>query len=137
MSSASAPDIGMFVRIPIGRRLVHCLLDLFPGLEASPFKRQRLEGFPPGFNQVQVRGVGGLKHELRARIGQIEEQDVDSPVHGQVIEHGVNALHILRDPLLHLLEEVDPVDERAPGIGGSENLPCPGLKRWNSMLLIG
>ena len=73
MSAASPPDVGMFVRIPVGRRLVHRLFNLFPRLETPPFERQRLEGLPPRFNQVQVGGVGGLEDKLPARIGQIEE----------------------------------------------------------------
>src|SRR6266851_9923941 len=85
MSPTSTPHIGMFMCVPVGRRLLHRLLDLSPGLEASAFERQRLEGFPPGFNQVQVRGVRGLKDELPARIGQIEEQDIDGPMHAQVV----------------------------------------------------
>src|SRR5579871_1918411 len=129
MSSASTPDIGMFMCIPISRCFLYRLLDLFPGLEASPLERERLERFPPGFNQVQVGGVGGLKDKLPARIGQIEEQHVDGSVHRQVIEYGVNSLHVFGDPLLQLLEKVDPVDQRSARVGGGEDLARPGLKR--------
>jgi hypothetical protein len=55
----------MFIRVPVSRRPLHRLFDLSPGLEASSFERQRLEGFPPGFNQVQVGIVNlfiGAKH---------------------------------------------------------------------------
>src|SRR5207302_4881245 len=54
MSPTSTPHRGMFIRVPVSRRPLHRLFDLSPGLEASSFERQRLEGFPPGFNQVQV-----------------------------------------------------------------------------------
>ena len=47
-------------------QISHCLLDLLPALEAPPFKGQRLEGLPPGLDQVQVGGSGGLKDELEA-----------------------------------------------------------------------
>jgi hypothetical protein len=71
--------------VPVGCRLLNRLFNLLPASETPSFERQRLEGFPPGFNQVQVRGVRGLKDELPAWIGQIEEQDIHGPVHGQVV----------------------------------------------------
>src|SRR5438876_1045500 len=45
MSPTSTPHIGMFMRVPVGRRLLHRLFDLSPGLEASSFERQRASGF--------------------------------------------------------------------------------------------
>src|SRR5215469_4732553 len=44
MSSASTPDVGMFVRIPVSRCLVHRLFNLLPRLETPPFERQRASG---------------------------------------------------------------------------------------------
>lgn len=129
MAPASPPHIGMFVRIPIGRRRFDCFNHLLPRLETPPLERERAERFPPGFNQVQVRGTRGLEDKLPAGIGQIKEQDVDGPVHRQIIQHGVDPLHILRDPGLYLLQEVDPVDLGAPGIARGEHLPTAGLKR--------
>ena len=60
------PDVGMFVCIPGDRCSFDRLLNLLPGFEASAFERERLEGFPPGFNQIPVGRVGGLKHKLEA-----------------------------------------------------------------------
>lgn len=82
MASTTAPDVGMLVGIPGGRRLRYGLLDLLPTLKASAFEGQRLEGLPLGLNQVYVRSIRGLKDELPARIRQVEEQDIDSPMHG-------------------------------------------------------
>ena len=73
------------MRIPVSGRLLHRLLDLLPGLEAPPFERQGFERLPPGFNQVQVRRVGGLEDKLPTRIRQVEEQNVDGSVHAQVV----------------------------------------------------
>lgn len=85
MASTMAPDVGMLVGIPIRRGLLDGLLDFLPGLETSAFERQRFEGLPPGFNQVQVGGVGRLEDELPTWIGQVEEQDIDGSMHGQMI----------------------------------------------------
>jgi hypothetical protein len=35
-----APDKGMLMGIPVGRGILHRLLDLLPGLKAPPFERQ-------------------------------------------------------------------------------------------------
>ncbi len=100
MTSAAAPHRGVLVGIPGGGRLLYGLLDFLPALEPSAFERQGFERLPPGFNQVQVSRVGRLEDKLPAGRGQVEEQDVHCPVHGQVIQDSVDPLHILRDPLL-------------------------------------
>jgi len=70
----------------------------------------------------------GWKTNSKPRIGQIEEQDVDGAVHPQIIQHSLDPLHLLRDPGLYLLEEVDPVDLGAPGRARGEHLSRAGLK---------
>ena len=75
----------MFVRIPVGCRLLHRFNNLLPRFETPPFEGQRLERFPPRLDQIQVGGVGGLKHEFPAWIRQIEKQDIDRSMHREII----------------------------------------------------
>ncbi len=100
----------MLVRIPVSGRFLYRLLDFLPGLKAPPFEGQRLERLPPGLDQVQVRRIRRLENKLPARVGQIEEQDIDSPMHRQVVQHSVDPLYLFGDPLFHVLKKVDPID---------------------------
>jgi hypothetical protein len=51
-------------------------------------------------------------------------------MHRQIIQDGVDPLHLGRNPLFHLVEKVDPVDGRASIIGHSQHLSCGWLKGY-------
>src|SRR3954465_1196007 len=70
MAAPSPPDEWMPVIVPVRRGPCDGLLDLGPGLEAASFQSQRAQRLPPRFDQVQVRRVDGLEHELPARMQQ-------------------------------------------------------------------
>jgi len=86
-------------------QISHRLLDLLPALEAPSFEGQRLERLPPRLDQVQIRRSSELKDELPARIRQIEEEHIHGSMHGEIVQHGVNPLHVFGDPLLHVLRD--------------------------------
>src|SRR6266436_5349218 len=116
MPAATPPDEGMLVGIPVGRRHACGGCELLPGREAAALERQGPQDLPPRLDQVQVGGVGWLEDELPTRVGQAEEQHVVGMMHVEVIEDGVDALALRRDPGIHLLEEVEPVDNGASAI---------------------
>src|SRR6266536_4378786 len=49
-------------------------------------------------------------------------------MHRQVIQDGVDSLHVFGNPLLHLLEKINPVDERSTGVGRGEYLAINWLQ---------
>ena len=80
MAPTASPDKGMLVLVPVGGGAFNGLLDLGPGLEASPFQSQGAEHLPPWFNQVKICGILGLEDELPARVKQAEQQHVQRAV---------------------------------------------------------
>ena len=85
MAPTASPDKGMLVLVPVGGGAFNRLLDLGPGLEASPFQGQGAQHFPPRLNQVQIRCVLGLEDELPARMEQAEQQHVGRAVSAEVV----------------------------------------------------
>src|SRR5262249_37798144 len=81
-----APDKGMLVGIPVGRRPACGGRELLPGREAAALERQGPQDLPPGLDQVQVGGIFGLEDELPTRMGQAEEQHVVGVLHVEVIQ---------------------------------------------------
>ena len=124
MATTSPPDKGMFMGIPVGRGGLDRLLDLFPGLKASPFKRQRAQDFPPGFDQIQVGGVGRLVDKLPARMMDHEQQQVTAMMHLQIVHDGVDALCVFWDLGVHVAEEVDEVHGTAARVALRPALSC-------------
>src|SRR4051794_4995748 len=120
MTPSTTPDEWMPVIVPVGRGPCDGLLGLGPGLEAASFQSQRAQRLPPRFDQVQVRRVGGLEHELPARMQQAEQQHVGSAVDVEVVEHGVDPLDGRIDPALDRAQEIDPVDRGATLISQRE-----------------
>src|SRR5215471_2336301 len=118
----------MTMSIPIGSCFGDRIADLFPGLETTPLERQGTQRLPPGLYQVQVGRVGRLEDELRARMGQREQQDVSGSMHRQVIQNGLDALYLSGNPLVHLGEKIDPVDRCPPIIGNGQGLSAGRLK---------
>ncbi len=76
MTSTASPDEGMLVLVPVGGGAFHGLLDLGPGLEASPFQGQGAQHLPPRLDQVEISGIRGLKDELPAGMRHREQQHV-------------------------------------------------------------
>src|SRR5215207_3811194 len=85
MPAASAPNVGMAMRVPVRRRSTDGLLDLRPSLEALAFERQGAQRLPPRFDEIQVGGVRGLEDKLPARMGEGEQQHVGGPMGTQIV----------------------------------------------------
>ena len=75
-----APEEGVLVLVPVRGGAADGLLDLGPGLEAAALERQRAQDFPPRLDQVQVGRIFGLEHELPARVGEREQEDIGGAV---------------------------------------------------------
>jgi hypothetical protein len=85
MAPTASPDEGMLVLVPVGSGAFNRLLDLGPGLEASPFQGQGAQHLPPGLDQVEVGRVLGLEDELPARMEQAEQQNIRRAVGAEVV----------------------------------------------------
>src|SRR5579859_2906721 len=122
MATAATPNEGVTMSIPIHGGLAHGLTDLLPAVETPPLEREGTERFPPGFDQIQVGGVGRLEDELPARMGQGEQEDVGRAVGAQVVLDGEDAHGVARQPGVDALQEVGPVGDGAAGIGLRERV---------------
>jgi hypothetical protein len=100
--------------IPVGSGLFHRLHDLLPGFKTPTFQRQRASSFPPWLNQVEIGGIGRLKHKFPARMGQPEQQHVSRPMHREIVENSVDALCLRSDPGIHLLKKRRPIFQCPP-----------------------
>src|SRR5215475_7644726 len=118
----------MTMGIPIGRCLLHSLANVVPGLETSTLESQGTQHFPPGFNQIQVRGILGLEHKLPARMGQAEQQDIGGPMRAQVIHNRIHALDVGRQPGVDAFEKIDPVGRCSAGVRLGEGFTCGRTK---------
>src|SRR5258708_848185 len=49
-------------------------------------------------------------------------------MHREIIQDSIDSLHALRDPLLQLLEKINPVDQGSPRVACSQHLACSRLK---------
>src|SRR4051794_64405 len=76
MPATATPNEGMPMFVPIGRRLLDRTTDLLPALEPPTFQRQRSQDLPPRFDQIQVRRVLRLEHELPPGKRQREQQHI-------------------------------------------------------------
>ena len=99
-------------------------------------ERQRPQDFPPEFNQVQIRRIGGLKDDLPARMRQAEQQRIHRTVGTQVIEDGVDPRGVRREPGIDLFKKVHPAGDRAPRVGRGEGVARRGLKRAEDVALL-
>ena len=66
--------------------------------------------------------VGRLEDELPTWMGEREQEHVGGAVDVQVVNDGVHALDLGRNPGLHPAEEVDPVDDGAPPVRRGKRL---------------
>src|SRR4051794_6575027 len=89
---SAAPQEGVLVLVPVRGGAPDGLFDLGPSLEAAPFEGQRAQDLPPRLDQVQVGRVFGLEHELPARVGEREQEDIGSAVDIEVVHHRVDPL---------------------------------------------
>src|SRR3954447_11526158 len=80
VAPSTAPQEGVLVLVPVRGGAPDGLFNLGPGLEAAALEGQRAQDLPPRFDQVQVGRVLGLEHELPARVGQSEEQNIGRAV---------------------------------------------------------
>ena len=85
MAPTASPDERMLVLVPVGGGAFNRLLDLGPGLEASPFQGQGAQHLPPGLDQVEISGILGLEDELPAWVKQAEQQHVGRAVGAEVV----------------------------------------------------
>ncbi len=60
--------------ILVGGGRLNSSADVIPGCKTTSLQSQRTQHFPPGFDQVQIGGVLGLKDKLPTRMGQAEQQ---------------------------------------------------------------
>ena len=121
MRTTFGPYKKMTRSIPAGSGSLNGLADLLPGMKASSFERQRTQHLPPGFNQVEIGGVPGLKDEYPAGMAQTEEQHVRCAVSTEVIDNGIHAFHFRWYSSIDLGQAIHSVDGRASGIGPSES----------------
>ncbi|MCA1696611.1 MAG: IS1380 family transposase, partial [Actinobacteria bacterium] len=70
VSPPTAPDERVPVAVPVPGRRLHRAAHLVPRPEHPPLQRQRLQRLPPRLDQVQVRRVPRLEHELPPRVPQ-------------------------------------------------------------------
>src|SRR3954447_25536243 len=120
----AAPQEGVLVRVPVRGGAPDSLLDLGPGLEAAALQCQRAQDLPPRLDQVQVGGILGLEHELPARVGKREQEDIGGAVDVEIVHHRVDPFDPSVDPALDCAEEIDPVRSGAARVGFGEGLPC-------------
>ena len=99
-----------------------------PALEPSALERQRAQNLPPGLDQIEVRGVLGLKDELPARMGQGEQQHIGGAMHVQVVDDRMDPLDLIRDPGLHLLRKSTQLAMVRPRYGAVKASPVAGWK---------
>ena len=121
------------MRIPVSRRSMDSLTDVRPGLKASPCERQRAQDFPPGLQQIEVGGVLGLEDELPAGMRQRAQQHISRTMGAQVIQDGVYALDLRRDPRLDRLQEIDEVGRGASQVWLGQRLAGRGLEGTKSV----
>src|SRR5262245_39694303 len=96
--------------IPVRRRALNCLANLFPRVKVTAFEGQRPQNFPPWLDQIHVWRIFRLEHELPSRMPKGEEQHIRRPVSRQVVHHCVYTTHLWRNPRLDMFEKIDPVD---------------------------
>src|SRR3954465_11739395 len=120
----AAPQEGVLVLVPVRGGAPDSLLDLGPGLEAAALQRQGAQDLPPRLDQVQVGGILGLEHELPARVGKREQEDIGGAVDVEIVHHRVDPFDPGVDPALDCAEEIDPVRSGAARVGFGEGLPC-------------
>jgi hypothetical protein len=102
MPSPPAPDIGMFMLIPVARRGADRGAHLRLGLEAAALQRQCPQRLPPRLNQVQIGRIFRRKYILPARIGQTKQQDIGGPMSTQVIHNRIDPFRLL-EVVFHLV----------------------------------
>jgi hypothetical protein len=112
MAATASPDDRMLVLIPVGGGAFNRLLDLGPGLEASPFQGQGAQHLPPRLDQVEVGRVLGLEDEFPARMEQAEQQHVGRAVSAEVVSDRIDPLDGGIDPGFDLTQEVARASER-------------------------
>src|SRR4051795_8183029 len=123
MAPSAPPEEGVLVLIPVRGGAADGFFDLGPSLEAATLQRQRAQDLPPRLDQVQVGRVFGLEHELPARVGEREQENIGGAVEVEIVYHRVDPLDAGVDPALDRTEEIDPVCGGAARIGFGEYLP--------------
>jgi hypothetical protein len=119
----AAPPKGVLVGVPVCGGAPDSLLDLGPSLEPAALERWRVEDFPPRLDEVQIGRILGLEHELPARVGEREQENIGGAVRVEVVHHRVDPLDPGVDPALDRAEEIDPVRDGAARVGGGEGVP--------------
>ena len=109
MTPAPAPEEGVLVRLSILGGAFDRLFDLRPSIEPAPLQRQRAQDLPPRLDQVQIGCVFRLEDKFPARMGQIEQEHIESTVGIEVVHHGIDPLGGGVNPTLDPAQKVDPM----------------------------
>src|SRR5215475_242242 len=117
MSATSAPNKWMTMSVPISRGSFDCLLNFRPSFKAATFERERAQRLPPRLDQIEIGGILRLKDELPTRMLQAKQEDITRAMCTQVINNRIDTIEVLRQPLLDLLQEIDPINRRARPVG--------------------
>ena len=102
--------------IPVGGSRLDGSADFIPGFKTATLQGQRTQHFPPGFDQVQIGGILGLKDKFPARVSQTEQQHIGGAMRAEIIDDGVDPLNFSGYPGFDLGEKVNPVDGGTPGL---------------------
>lgn len=94
--------------VPIGGGVAEGLRDVWPIAKVLAFECQRSQDTPPSLNEIEVTAAGWDKEEFPARMGQHEEQDLESIVAAEIVEYGDDLHGLGWHPRFDLLEEVEP-----------------------------
>src|SRR5690348_7803608 len=123
VAPSAAPQEGVFVRVPVCCGAADGLFDLGPGLETAALQCQRAQDLPPRLDQVQIGGILGLEHELPARVGEREQENIGGAVDVEIVHHRVDPRDRGIEPALDRAEEIDPVCGGATRVGLGEGVP--------------
>src|SRR4028118_776980 len=129
MSLTLTPDEGVLMSVPVTSSFTDGLSNLLPGVETPALQRERTQHLPPGFYQVQVRGVHRLEDELPPGVSSGEEHGISRSVRLQVVHNGIdmlNVLIVLADLYIDPTQEVNIAGSIPPLIGAGVCLSIGG-----------
>ena len=89
--------------------------------KATALQCQRTQGLPPGFNEIEPGGIGGLKEQAHLRVCQEPETNIQCLMNREIVQDDKE--FTLR-PLLHsVIKQIQKLLRVALGGGGGDDLP--------------